>query len=576
MKINSIGSKMLDRAVNTGRNNSTVNTNNNSAINFSAFEVKNSPSKLPATVNFLGTYYATTDSHSRLPMAASTLSEIENRIKDRDNKDEPVFLLDCGDFTGDSYSDKSIVDIYTLFQKRNPEITCVFNLGNYDINPLIKNMIGNFGSKNADIIRKMSDGGINIVSATYCEAVDRQRKEGKKRDRLEFIKPYMLLDDTVEGKKQTVLISGVGMANKTTIEDEKAALNYLKQVCKEDGVKADKVILQLHDSVKKANELLEYAKETLGIENIELVIGGHPHSIEDYMHGKTRVVYPPAQGKGAYEIRSTKDGFKFEPLNLSKSGYDYSQLAKNSDVIDNSDINSAFPLKNAYKKILNDSANSEYLRIITEHSPYNFEFRNYDSKVSMPTSFGTFMTNKCRDYTGADISLSRNQLLREKLPLRGKPVNWYNICDSINVNADLYKADINTSKLKEILEISFKQQDKGLTNPSFLEYSDNLRITRRQNPKDGEDIVCQIEIKENDKWNKLLDKNGKPLDNERLFSIVSEDSVACGGLGQFANLNLDTEPADGLTIRDVLTRALREEKSNPDETNYHVSEIINI
>lgn len=550
---------------------------NEAAVNPAVFHNTAKNSKMPDTLSFLGTYYATTDSHSRLPMAASTLSEIENRTQNRKNIDEPVFLLDCGDFTGDSYSFKSIADMYTTFQKRNPDVTCVFNLGNYDIDPLLdEGALLEHKEEIKDMLQEMADGGINIISASYCEAVEKLKKEGAEIDELEFIKPYIILDDIVDGKRQEVFLSGIGTRNKCGAKEQKAALDYLQEVCIKNDVKVDKAILFIHNNTKNTNELLDYAKETLGIKNIELAIGGHPHSIEDYMHGKTRVLYPPAQGKGAYEIKSTENGFEFEPLKLKSSGYNYSQLVGNPDVIDNFDINNPYPVKNAYKRILNDSVNSEYLEIITESSPYNLEFRDYNSKISMPTSFGTFMTNKYRDFTGADIALLRNQFLREKLPSKGKPVNWYNICDSINVNADLCRAAINTSKLKEILEISFEKQDRGLTNPSFLEYSDNLRITRRQKPKEDGNIVSQIEIKENGCWIKLLNEDGSPVDEERMFSLVSEDALMCGYLAQFANLNLNAEKIEDLTIRDVLTKALKEEKPNPDEPNYHTSEIINI
>lgn len=551
--------------------------NNKNAPHLAAFHSSAVNSKLPDTVSFLGTYYATTDSHSRLPMAASTLSEIERRAESRENIDEPVFLLDCGDFTGDSYSFKSIADMYVIFQKRNPGVTCVFNLGNYDIDPLLNTgALIEHKDEIKNMLQRMADSGINIVSTSYCEAIDNLKRKGADIDRLDFIKPYIVLDDIVEGKKQKVLVPGIGTRNKCGVKEQKAVLDYFQRVCIKDNIEADKVILFTHNNAKNTRELLDYAKETLGMKNIELAIGGHPHSIEDYMHGKIRVLYPPAQGKGAYEIKSTKNGFEFKSLNLSKSGYDYSQLAGNPDVIDNSDINNPYPVKDAYKKILNDSVNSEYLEIITESSPYNLEFRDYNSKISMPTSFGTFMANKYRDYAGADIALLRNQFLREKLPSKGKPVNRYNICDSINVDADLCKADVNTAKLKEILEISFEKQNRGLTNPSFLEYSDNLRITRRQNPKENEDIVCQIEIKENDSWTKLLDEEGNPVNPYRIFSLVSEDALMCGRLAQFVNLNLNGKKTEDLTMRNVLIMALKEGRPNPDEPSYHTSEIINI
>ncbi len=539
--------------------------NQNAAQNF----------QLPDTLSFLGTYYAVTDSHSRLPMTASTLSEIENRCKENRNN-EPVFLLDCGDFSGDTYSLKSVGDVYSKFQKRNPKITCVFNLGNYDIDPLF-NTGALLGQKDEvkNTLQKMSDSGINIVSASYCRSIKDFKKEGKPFEKLNCIKPYVVLNDITDGKNSKVFVTGITTDNRVSIEEEIKALDFVKEIYTKDNINADKVILLIHNKVKDLNKLLDYAEKTLKIQNIELVIGGHPHSINDYKMGKTRILYPPAQGKGAYQIKSREDGFEFNEIKLRKSGYDYSPLKNHKSIIDNSDINNPYPINPAYKKILYDAANSKYSETIVEESPYTLEFRHYDKDFSAPTTFGTFIANSYRDFAGTDIALSRNQFLREKLPSKGNPVNQYNICDSINVDANLYKADISISKLKEILEISFKDQDRGLASPSFLEYSDNLRVTRKKYPKNNEDIVRQIEIYKDGKWEKLLDENSVPID-DRTISVTSEDAVICSQLNQYSNLNIEAERLNGFTMRNILVKALQNEKPDMKEPFYHTSQIIDV
>ncbi len=551
--------------------------------NFYQTPALNNTAKMPDTLSFLGAYYAETDAHARVPMVASTLSEIERRIQE-DKSDEPVFLLDCGDFFGESYSFKSIGDIYSTFQKRNPNVTSVFTLGNYDLSALLGwGIIAQHQKPMIEAFEKMSDAGINFVSATYPLVVEELEKQGMEVQKFDNIKPYIILDDVADGKPQKVFVTAVGVSEidrgNGNALPKKKALDYALEAARRDGFEpsdADKTIILLHESQKEGREVIKYAKEDLGLRNVELVVGGHPHSIDDFTMGKTRVIYPPAQGKGAYVLKSREQGFDFEPLKLKQSGYDYSPLAdKNPGIINNSDINKPLFVRPAYAKIVNNPQNAEFLRIVADEAPYSLDFRNYDAKLSSPTTFGTFMANSYRDILGCEFALSRNQLVREKLPSKGKSVNWYNICDSVNIDNSLYRLKLNTDKLKEVLEVSLKKQDTGITNSPFLEYSDNLRITRKGDAGQDEDKIVQIELFENGAWTKLLDEKGKALDSERIFDVATEDALAIGKIGEFKDLNLECEKIEGETMRGILCKALNM-PSNPDEPNYHKSEIITV
>lgn len=543
---------------------------------------KENTAPLPNALNFLGTYYAQTDAHARVPMVASTFCGIENSIEN-DKSPEPVFLLDCGDFFGESYAFETIGDVYSAFQKRNPDVTSVFTFGNYDLSALLGwGIIAQHQKPMIDVCEKMSNAGINFVSATYSLVVEELEKQGKEVPKLDNIKPYMILNDIVDGKPQKVFLTAVAVSEldggNGNAVSKKRALKYAMEAARQDGFEpqnADKTIILLHESPKTGCEIIEYAKDELGLQNVELVIGGHPHSINDFTMGKTRVVYPPAQGKGAYVIKSTKDGFNFTPLKLKQSGYDYSPLIGASGVIDNSDINHPLPVKGEYARIVKNPVNSSFLKVVAEKAPYSLEFRNYDAKLSSPTSFGTFMANSYRDILGADFALSRNQLIREKLPARGQSVNRYNICDSINIDNSLYRVNLTCDKLKEVFEVSLKKQDTGITNSPFLEYSDNLRITRKGDAKEDEDKVVQIEIFENGDWVKLLDSNGRSLYPNRSFNIVTEDALAIEKIGEFKGLNLKSEKIEGETMRSLLCKALNL-PANPDEPEYHRSEIITV
>ncbi len=534
--------------------------------------------KLPNTLSFLGAYYTATDSHTRVPMVASTFSEIERRRP----KDEPVFFLDCGDCLGENYSLDSMADLYTTFKKRNPDIDIIFNLGNMDLSAFYDNGLGDMSSyqdKVVESFKKMFDAGIKFVSASYCFALEEIPKREMNYKKLDFIKPYIMIKDKVDDNEQNILVTGVSV-NKSNlfelgVEEEKKALKYAKEYYQKDGVKPDKIILMLHDMPKKANELLEYAKKELEMENVELVIGGHPHSIEDYTADNTRVLYPPAQGKGAFEIKNDKDGFHFTPLELKDNHYDYSPLKGNPDVVDNSDINNPFPISKEYAHILKGPKNLEFTKMVTKHSPYSLQFRNYDEKLSTPTTFGTYISNKFRDTLKCDIGICKNQHLREILPEKGKPINWYNIADAANMDFGLYRIkDCSIELLKEIFEVSLQKQNMGLSNPTFLEYSDNLRVTRKANSNEDEDKVLQIEIKENREWVKLLDKDGKAKYPNRTFTIATDRTLALSERAEYLNLHFNTEPVDNITLRTLLADSLKNETADPNEPNYHASELI--
>ena len=153
--------------------------------------------KLPNTLSFLGAYYTATDSHTRVPMVASTFSEIERRRP----KDEPVFFLDCGDCLGENYSLDSMADLYTTFKKRNPDIDIIFNLGNMDLSAFYDNGLGDMSSyqdKVVESFKKMFDAGIKFVSASYCFALEEIPKREMNYKKLDFIKPYIMIKDKVD------------------------------------------------------------------------------------------------------------------------------------------------------------------------------------------------------------------------------------------------------------------------------------------------------------------------------------------------------------------------------------------
>lgn len=521
--------------------------------------------KVGPCISFKGTFYTVADSHTRLPMTAGLLTEIENRSK---NETEPVFLLDGGDFMGDNYPLKTMSEMYLKFHQNNPDINFIFNLGNVELEGWFIDKV-KLLEDCGNILKEFNDKGINIVNATLYKLAE-ENDSAK-----DFIKPYIVADDIVNGKPKKIFITGFTQ-RKMNLEQDKADTKELLRTIIKPAIekeKPDSVILMMHTMKNYTKDILDYAENDLNIKNIELVTGAHPHSIEDFRHGNTRVLYPAPNGKCAYEIKHTENGFEFDKIVPEKNHYHYNPVTLSKSVISNIDINNPLPINNAYSKILSKVHN---MNDIVAKSMYTFKTRSeYNFVYSGPTELGTFMANSIKQSTNSDIGIMLTQDFREKLPEKGKNITYYNISDVVNVNKQVYVIkDATVKDLKNIFEISLKNQNDGETNPDFFEYSSNIKIDRRIDDSDNK--VAQIYIKENNIWHKLLDENGSPIDKNRKFTIATCEFIAKGGrpaLHYFKHLK--SSPAGNLKTREMVVENLKLMQDNPSE-KYEASIMTNV
>lgn len=102
---------------------------------------------------------------------------------------------------GDNYPLKTMSDMYLKFRQNNPEINFIFNLGNVELEGWF---IHNHESLTecGDILKKFNDKGIKIVNATIYKLA--QENDAVK----DFIKPYIIVDDIVNGEHKRILITG--------------------------------------------------------------------------------------------------------------------------------------------------------------------------------------------------------------------------------------------------------------------------------------------------------------------------------------------------------------------------------
>ncbi|MBQ3642170.1 5'-nucleotidase C-terminal domain-containing protein [bacterium] len=520
---------------------------------------------------FKGKFYATTDGHARTPMLAGVLTEIGKQAK---TSNEPQFYIDGGDFLGQSIPLSAVSDVFIKFHEKNPNVQMIFNMGNVETESVLK------GSKRAaDVISKLAKNGINFVSLTMKDALKKKNMPNSE------ILPYMLLEDEHDGKKEKILITGIGEFSMKGNEGGvplKSDVESMKKLLKDELLpvfvkeKPDKTIIMSHCMKKNTNELLDYANE-IGIDNISLVIGGHPHSIEDYEYGQTRVLYPPAQGKGAYVVENTSDGIKFDKVPRGDNGYIYEPVLESSSVIANLDVNNPLPIAQDYQEILNGDECKDFQQKIAT-ATISLKYRNdYDFRVSEPTQLGTFIANGYRDCTGADIGLSLSMDLRERAPKAGQDVTAYNICDVLNVEKNIFKyGGISADELKGMLEVAFKHQKDGIANRDFFEYSDNVKVERVVNADENEPKVKQIYIKENDEFIPLLDENGKQL-NDKKYTVATCEYVAKGpsreSLAYFQKF--PSEKVEGVSARGCFISQYKKFEQQG-ITEFNPSEIVNI
>ncbi|MBQ7127012.1 5'-nucleotidase C-terminal domain-containing protein [bacterium] len=521
---------------------------------------------------FQGKFYLTTDIHGRCPMAAGVLTEIGSKCK---NTKEQHFYLDGGDAFSDTMPYKVLCEIYKTFKGKNPSVPMLINMGNVEIERIIRKTEGF-----VDALKDLANNGIDLVSVTLNNFLKSQNMDNN------YVKPYKIIEDRHEsGKTDKILVTGLNVFNINNLNGNnitiKSDVNDMKLLLKDvikpvfDKEKPNKTILMLHVFPQDVQAILDYAK-SIGIDNVGFVLGGHPHFIDDYLYNDTRVLYPPAQGKGALVVDNTQDEIKFSKFIPYKNKYKFEPLLNNDSVIANIDIHKPLAIDADYKKHIDEFGDIYNKPIAT--ATVGLKFRNeYESTLSEPTELGTFVANAYRDFTGSDIGFLLSMDLREKVPMAGQIVTGYHISDTMNVEKDIYKYEgLTADEIKGMLEVSLKSQENGITNGDFIEYSDNIKVARFVNPKNSENKVAQIYIKENGEFVPLLDENQKQISDKK-YTIATCDYVAKGP----ARASLDyfkqfpAKKVQGLTTRTIIEKQY--EKFEKEGINtFKPSEIINI
>lgn len=512
--------------------------------------IKNNPHQ---NLNFDGKFYAMTDTHGRTNKVAGVLSEIEKRCSDK----KSATFIDGGDFAQESYSLKSIMGVYSKFAESNPHIKTIFNLGNCEI--------FDFATKNeqfSEYTKQLKDNGIELISATMKMLA---KKFNKNADN---IKAYTIVND--EGQK--VFVTGISIADNITIKEQKKALKEIvAPAIKKEA--PDKIILLSHNHIKETENLAKYMKINLGVKNLELILGGHPHTLEDETQDITRILYPPSQGKGALEINLTKKGFEFPKMEIYRTDkHNHDALSENgSQVIKNHNIDNLIPVHPDYQKIM-DTQETHEINPINIKSVVTLGYRKPGINASEASELGTFLSNAIKKETNSDIGILFAMDLREKLPQKGSSIKLGHIKDTLNVNKTIYTMQVTANQLVDIFEVSLKEQHKKSTNGKFLEFSDNIKIERFINRTEEKPKIKQLSIKDKEgNWHALLEEKTYQIKDEfktKKYKLATCEFLAKGGDERRPELKIfqtcsQIFPSENLTTQSIFIKALKDIENNP-------------
>lgn len=503
--------------------------------------------------SFKGNYYFTSDVHSKPVHAVGILQKISDNAK----SEKSCIYLDNGDVYTD-YQDL-ITNIYTTFAQKNPNIQSVINLGNAEGYYLVNNP-----KEFSQNLKKLTDSGIQIICSPFAHL---QKSLNIKED-FSTIKPYVILKDTVDGEEKDILVVGsFDIRNENLLSTEKQVeilTNTINEARKKH--KPYKTILLSHNNIETTKDILDQLKEN-GIDDIELVGGGHSHKIEDEIHNGTRILHPAPQGKSAFHFELKNDGFHMQKVAYDKENrYDYAmqETQNNPDIIPNFSINLA-KLDKEYTDILNKT---DFLNRITKcTTPIKNRVK---TGVSTPSELGSTLANKVKEVTNADIGIMLSQDVRGELPKVGEDIYQYHISDVLGADKTLYVMNVNKKQLFDIFNISLKQQHDDISNSDFLEYSSNLIVERYPDIPDEKLTTYRDDDKTGLKHQRVKEiyiKQGEDfvpistMDDNKTFSVATCRFIANGrrsSLGYFKTITDKKEFDKTLCTKQILTEAVKD------------------
>lgn len=466
--------------------------------------------------NFTGTtkIYAMTDSHQESRKTGAFFSKVLQDDKDSAN----VLLLNGGDMFKGIYPRELERDCYLKIKEEKPDAEMVVTLGNNDFG---------FNKEQLDFlvdtVKTFTQKGVHVVCSNIFD---------ESGNRPSWIKPYTV----VERDGDRSFVTGFCIDN---INTKKFGIvpRQSKEVLDEivDAIsveKPDNVIILNHDYMPVSKDIVESCKEK-GI-NVDLVVGGHDHEKVE-PDTELKIYYPEPFNDMMYSMNLTND----------ENGKRLSDIQEIRP--DNITLEPTF--SDGLEKYEKESG------LLEDITPYTL---NLTKQYSKPCPLGTFLADKMKESADADIAFFSTGLLMKSMDYHeNQSITNYLFKKTMVAELPLKSVELSVKDLKDVFSHSLKSYGYGLSNPKFIQCSNNLKVVGVDNKDAEQFIVKQIYINDTP----LLDENSNPIDTNKKFKCVTDSYLSDGGQGftMLKNLDKKTVLKDGepLKINEVLMDGLK-------------------
>lgn len=457
--------------------------------------------------------YAITDSHQETRKTRAFLS----RILHETINDKNVLFLNCGDMFKGIYSKNLERDSYIKMKSAKPDIEMVTTIGNNDFG---------FNRESLDYlidtIRNFTSKGIKTVCANIFQT------DGKRPD---WLLPYTVVNR--DGDR--TFITGFCINNINTAKfgivpkPQTDVINEILNAIKKE--KPENVIILNHDYMPVSKDIVETCKNN-GIK-IDIVIGGHDH---DIVHPDTElnIYYPHSFSDSMYKMNL-----------INNNG---SSQVNNVEMIKNEGLK----VDKVFSKDLEEYEQSSGLS--EKLAPYVL---NLTKQYSKPCPIGSFLADNMKTDANADIAFFSTGFIMK--PMDYQPDSFitnYLFRKTMSAVNPIKTVELDSQQIFEVFSHALRNNEYSLSNPKFLQCSNNVKIEGKNNPSLGIWEVKQIYIDNKP----LLDKNSTPLPSNKKYKCAIDSYIADGGQGfttlQKAAKNDVIINNTQLTIDEVLKKAL--------------------
>ena len=478
--------------------------------------------------------FAITDSHQEARKLCCLFSGIINRTMQKGKK---TLICDSGDLFKGIYDKNLCVDAYLKLRDELPEAKIVIAVGNNDFG---------FNNKEFDFLvqtaKRFNQANIHLLCANLIDL------ETGKYPR--WVDPYILLE--INGKKILVTAFCFNMMKMQRYGLRMTGISEafvgLTETIKH--IAPDAFVVLNHALLPSSLELYELSQKH-GV-NIDLLIGGHEHSILSPLPDK-RIYYPQAFSRTMLHFAA----------DLS---------AKPTDIKLSEEINCREEILNpVFTKEIEDFEQKSGLNIPVARSTLNLT-REY----SDPCPLGTFVADLMKNAAKTQIAMISTGYMTHALRYeKDKILTMYNIERAYSAETPIQTVNLHADELKTVFNNALRTRyTQRYGNSRFLQCSQNITVYCHK-AENNEAEVTQIIIN----GEKLFDEGGKALHPEETLSCAIDPYIGSGELGfdVMRHLSKDTLMKDNhlVKIKDLFINGIKEaEHKYPQGSSYPSYKII--